>query len=136
MREIKYLFVYGTLMNGMEANEILAHQGACFVGRGAMPGALYDLGDYPAVVKSDDRGGIVHGELYELTGPDVLRNLDEYEEYRPGRASNLFVREQVLVRRLDNERTVTAWTYLYNPRRSLRRAKRIESGDYRLAKAS
>ena len=30
----------------------------------------------------------------------------------------------------------TVWTYFYNPRRSLRRAKRIESGDYRMAKAS
>jgi gamma-glutamylcyclotransferase (GGCT)/AIG2-like uncharacterized protein YtfP len=136
MREIKYLFVYGTLMNGMEANELLGREGARFVGRGAMPGALYDLGEYPAVVKNDDRGGMVHGELYELTRPDILGNLDEYEDYRPGRSSSLFVREHVLVRRLDNGRKVTAWTYVYNPRRSLRRAKRIESGDYRLAKAS
>jgi gamma-glutamylaminecyclotransferase len=70
------LFVYGTLKRGGVAAETM--RGATFEGSVVtMTGyALYDLGEYPALVADGD--GVVEGEVYLVTG-DHLAELDRYE---------------------------------------------------------
>jgi gamma-glutamylcyclotransferase (GGCT)/AIG2-like uncharacterized protein YtfP len=74
-------------------------------------------------------GGLVRGELYEMTRPAVvLRALDEFEGYRPGQLeTSLYTRARASVT-LDDRSVVRAWAYFYNA--PLGRAERIESGDY------
>ena len=71
------VFFYGTLMSGQVNHSVL--RPAEFLGRAATaPGyALYDLGEYPALVAAAE-GAVVHGELYLVSAP-VLACLDEFE---------------------------------------------------------
>lgn len=132
MNERTHLFVYGTLMNGMEAEALLADKGARPIGRGKIRGKLVDLGEYPGAIRSAEPGDVVFGELYELA-PDSLRQLDSYEEYDPDDpARSLFVRDKVQVDLVDQPgRRVEAWTYFYNEKRGKVAGRRIKSGDYR-----
>src|SRR5262245_14779388 len=86
MRRIR-LFVYGTLKRGGAGAAHLV--GAIFEGPAttATGFALYDLGEYPALVASLD--GVVEGELYQVT-LEQLAELDSYEGY-----PDLFHRELV-----------------------------------------
>ena len=133
----KYLFVYGTLMKGMNAYELLAGTGARFVAEASIQGRLYDVGDYPAVVKVNEADASVAGELFVATDA-TMAAVDEYERYRPEDARSLFVREVTTASRKDNGEVVDAWAYFYNQsqRGRLSPAKRIKSGNYRLAKAN
>lgn len=122
----EYLFVYGTLMSGMPAAEMLTGA-ARLVGRGLVRGALYDLGKYPALRPGD---GDVWGEVYAVAGAATLRRIDAYEGYDPSRPRSLFRRGRVDVR-LEDGSVIKAWAYFYAlpfpPG-----ARRIASGDYRL----
>src|SRR5438309_8776532 len=95
MPQPKYLFVYGTLMNGMEASDLLLKQGARLLGRAAIPGRLYDLGEYPAARPAENAGETILGELYELKRPEKITQIDEYEDYQPGDPNSLFTREEI-----------------------------------------
>ena len=125
-----YLFVYGTLRPsaGHEMNAVLEQHGD-LVGRGKIPGILYDVGRYPGAVKSTGTRAFVRGDLYALRNPErALKVLDRYEgwdEKKP--RSGEFKRSRVLVS-LDGGKTVKAWIYLYN--RSTNGLTRIRSGDY------
>lgn len=135
MGSTERLFVYGSLMNGMDASELLASR-AEYLGRGVIVGQLFDLGEYPAAVKSSSANDLITGEVYELKDNRLLGQLDEYEEYQPGNLTSLFYRERVEVwLQHPEERAVSAWVYYYNPRRRVSKKRRIRSGDYRLAKA-
>ena len=98
-----------------------------YLGRGSIPGALFDLGLYPAAVPAPD--GKVWGEVYEMAEPaTVLAVLDEIEGYRhddPDRS--LYLRQKADVAMPDGGRA-PAWVYFYNA--PLGRAPRIASGDY------
>src|SRR3954453_12375095 len=98
-----------------------------YIGRGAIAGALYDLGLYPALVA--ESGGRVWGEVYEMTeAPVVIAALDEIEGYRPDApASSLYIRAQTGVTLPDGSQA-RAWVYFYNA--PLGKAARIPSGDY------
>lgn len=122
----EYLFVYGTLMSGMPAAEMLTGA-ARLVGRGLVRGALYDLGEYPALRPGD---GDVWGEVYAVAGVAALRRIDAYEGCDPSRPRSLFRRERVNVR-LEDGSVIKAWTYFYD-RALPPNARRIASGDYRL----
>ncbi len=136
MTTLKYLFVYGTLMRGMDSNELMDIAGARFVGPACITGDLYDLGSYPAAVKGEAPQATVVGEIYEIAHSGAIEVLDQYERCNPEDEASLFIREIATAKRMDTGKPVRVWTYFYNPRRSLSRAKRIASGDYRLAKAS
>jgi gamma-glutamylcyclotransferase (GGCT)/AIG2-like uncharacterized protein YtfP len=121
------LFVYGTLKKRSEAHDLL--RGARYLGPASVTGALYDLGEYPGLVKKRANARLVAGELYEL--PDdaarTFRILDRYE----GRE---FVRRRVFVR-LKSGRRRAAWTYVLrnDPPKS---ARLVESGRYRLRRGA
>ena len=122
------IFFYGTLMTPFQCLERLRiDQHLTYCGSGTIEAALFDLGIYPAAVPA--LGGRVHGELYEMHSPiTVLRALDEFEGYRPGRLeTSLYTRRRTRVT-LDEGQAVAAWAYFYNA--PLGRAERIESGDY------
>lgn len=132
MKQRTYLFVYGTLMNGMEASDLLSAKGAQLVGRARIEGKLLDLGEFPGAVHSSNPRDAVVGEVYELPEQTVLRQLDSYEEYSPGDPRrSLFVRERVQAELLDRTGQLSAWTYFYNQNKGRLQGRRIPSGDYK-----
>jgi gamma-glutamylcyclotransferase (GGCT)/AIG2-like uncharacterized protein YtfP len=120
---IRHLFVYGTLrpcLAGAEQRRLIA--GLAVAGSATVPGLLYDLGAYPALVAGP---GIVHGDLFVVLDERRLVALDAYEEC--GGDNPLYRREATLATRPDGS-TVTAWTYAYQ--RSIAAATVVASGDY------
>lgn len=127
--ETNLLFVYGSLMRGMERNAFISSPDkARFVAAGSVRGMLYDLGAFPGM-KDDHEGGLVLGELYELVDPTTFfATLDLIEGYWPEQlARSLYVRKRIAVQTTNGERT--AWAYVLN--QALTGAKPIPSGDYR-----
>jgi gamma-glutamylcyclotransferase (GGCT)/AIG2-like uncharacterized protein YtfP len=99
------------------------------VGRGKLPGILYDVGDYPGAVRRSGTRAFISGDVYRLRDAErALKILDRYEgwnEKKPG--SSEFRRSRVAVD-MGSGKKVSAWIYLYN--RSTTGLPRILSGDY------
>ena len=75
-----YLFVYGTLLRGSKNKFArMLEDGARFVGRARVAGRLYDLGEYPGAVPSDQADCWVEGEVWQLDDPQLMPMLDDYE---------------------------------------------------------
>ena len=115
------LFVYGTLQRGFDNPyaRMIAKQGH-LLGRASMQGLLYDAGEYPCAVYTDQTTAI-WGEVYHFDNPDaILPSLDKYEgdEY-----------ERKLVDIHFNENTITAWAYFYTA--DLTDLQPIPHGDYK-----
>ncbi|MFQ5631265.1 MAG: gamma-glutamylcyclotransferase [bacterium] len=132
------LFVYGTLLRGMENAAFLqSPEKAIFYSRGTIRGKLYDLGYFPAYVKTRANEAVqrheITGEIYEIKYPEVLfETLDLIEGYNhqhPERS--LFIREKTISRTEKGEKEV--WVYIYN--QSLDGCRLIESGDYRTCRS-
>ena len=128
MRAVHRLALYGTLRRGEPAFKRLGLASKMrFVRHCKLPGVLYDLGDYPALVPGS---GVVSAELYEIRGKKILALLDAFEGFHPTRTGGSgFVRRRVRLLDGDGE----AWVYLYRPGRAVRpsRSRRILSGDWR-----
>jgi len=126
-----YLFVYGTLRSdsGHPMNRTLEALGGR-VGRGRVPGILYDLGSFPGAVETAETGAFVHGEVYLLRRPGRdLEALDGYEGLDARNPeSGEFRRSRISVE-LDTGGSLQAWIYLYN--RPTAGLARIPTGDYR-----
>lgn len=122
-----YLFVYGTLMTGLEAHDRMESRRSRYVGQGTISGTLYDLGPHPALRLEES--GTVRGEVYEILDEELIGELDVLESYH-GRPEICRYARCIVPARCDG-RTIAAWAYAYNPRRSLEGAVLIESGDYR-----
>lgn len=128
MKNQEFLFVYGTLRKGSNHSTKLFMEKHCdFIAEATFNGKMYDLGDYPGTVFSNDPNDCVYGEVYALNnhGGDLLKYLDKFEGC--DRIVPLFRREFVEVS-LVNGPKINAWIYLYN--RSLKGYKEISSGDY------
>lgn len=156
-------FVYGTLRPG-EPNHDLFLRGRTVAEEPArMRGmALYDGPGYPYAVESlgdgdGDGGGVGDGDGVGVVGAgegrggagevsgeivaarpeayvELLRTLDELEEYAPGDPANLYERVERPATLADGT-VVRAWVYVAAPTvaAGLRaRGKLIESGDWRL----
>ena len=124
-----YLFVYGTLR--AESAHPMAHRlkaGARLVGKGAAPGLLYDLGEYPGALFGPEEKYRVVGEVYALEAPRLLADLDKYEGTAPPDEDGEALFERITVKvKLKNGSTVDAWAYgLKQPLR----ARLIGSGDF------
>ena len=101
------LFVYGTLKRRGPHRRHPLLRDARYVTGASIGGVLYDLGEYPGLVRQSRNQRRVAGELYELpedSAAAMLRELDRYE-------GNEFVRRRVYVR-LTNGRRRVAWAYL------------------------
>jgi gamma-glutamylcyclotransferase (GGCT)/AIG2-like uncharacterized protein YtfP len=123
------LAVYGELLSGLgslqpaglRAQDVhgrLMLRGSCWI-----PGALHDLGPFPALTPG--RGQVL-GELYEVSDPSVFEALDWFAAFDRGRAA-----EPDYVRRLIPliEPEVEAWVYFYDGHPG--DSPRIVSGDWR-----
>lgn len=114
-----HLFTYGTLGSRGDANGLLA--GCERVGPAAVKGILYDAGDYPALLLTED-GQRVEGEVWRCPA-DRLPALDGYEGVEEG----LFRRAGVEVG------GVACWVYVAGPRLWTRLVpeSRVQSGRWR-----
>ncbi len=123
------LFVYGSLMRGMERAAFLSSADkAGFVATGSARGTLYDLGAFPGM-KEGNNGSLVHGELYELVDPQTFFDtLDLIEGYWPEQPErSLYVRKLINVSTAAGEKS--AWAYILN--QPFPGLQPIPSGDYR-----
>lgn len=118
-----FIAVYGLLRAGQSGFDRfgLAHAfreaGPCVI-----KGELWDLGLYPALVEGEDR---VLGELFEVLDPDVMADLDAFEDYWPGEpARSRYERRKVRLVEPDRDAFVYVWLL------GLDDARRIESGDW------
>jgi gamma-glutamylcyclotransferase (GGCT)/AIG2-like uncharacterized protein YtfP len=111
-----YIFVYGTLRR--ESNNEMSHllmKYADFVDQASFRGKLYQVGNYPGAVSSDNPNDRVQGEVYQLHQAEVvLPLLDQYEEFGPKYPEpNEYLRQKLTVL-LNSGRFVMAWVYVYN----------------------
>ena len=93
------LFVYGTLMRGMDNPfSTQLSKASEFLGSATAPGCLYDYqSEYPCAVTSLRPCDVIHGELYHLIDPEPLfLELDPYEDcYPEDEKRSLFTRRIV-----------------------------------------
>ena len=125
----EFLFVYGTLRKGYgnELHKLIARNSE-FIGLANYQGKMFNIGEYPGIVPSDDASDKVVGELYKLTNPlRLVKILDEYEEFYPENESeSVFLRKDIQVE-VDGTNYAT-YGYLYN--RPLDGLAQITSGDF------
>lgn len=114
------LFVYGTLMShaGNEMAGTLARH-ASKLADGTFRGKMYRVHhpdgtwDYPAVIATDDSLDVVHGEIYQLSSPDIFALLDDYEACGPNTPEpHEYTRLVVEVKTAEGE-CIKAHIYLY-----------------------
>lgn len=118
------LFIYGTLLPGLALHG--AMQGARCIGEATVPGRLFDLGPYPALVPGPGR---VWGLLYAVS-EEQLAQLDALEEYDPTNpAGSLYLRQRLSAALTHGRSVCEAFVYVYN--RAVDAATPIAHGDYR-----
>lgn len=127
---MKQLFVYGSLRSGFRstAYEYISRY-FVFVGDARVRGKLFDLGSYPAGIKTNDNTFIV-GELYNIKSDNefawAIGQLDDYEGVTVEPDEVQLYRREITEVHINN--TIThAWIYWYNGDTSGK--KLIESGD-------
>ncbi len=102
--------VYGSLLKGQPKHEEYGlSRRAKLRGPCRIPGTLLDLGEYPGLVAEAGTATVV-GELYETLDPQLIAELDAYEEFFPenfGRCEY-----QRIVTPLSDP-IVDAWVYYY-----------------------
>jgi gamma-glutamylcyclotransferase (GGCT)/AIG2-like uncharacterized protein YtfP len=111
------LFVYGSLRKGFQsqAYEYISRFFQ-FAGEAKVRGRLFDMGDYPAGIPSNDDSFII-GELYQAGGANefywAIGQLDDYEgvNVEPGEIQ-LYHRGITEVH--FNNQVIPAWIYWYN----------------------
>jgi len=117
----RLLFVYGTLRSDAKGilgrrERGLLHQQARLVGSASVPARLYDLGEYPGLVRvaAGATAPMVQGELLELYNPSrTFLWLDAYEgvSANGGRPEDEYRRE-LSPAFLSATRHQTAWVYV------------------------
>lgn len=121
------IFVYGTLLTENNAYGAFLLNNARFIGRGKLPGRLYDIGRYPGAVAGG--AGFVYGAVYRMGDADgVLKVLDDYEGFGDDyQQPNEFIRQLAGVDM--DEGCLQCWVYFYN--HSVAGLSCISSGKYR-----
>jgi gamma-glutamylcyclotransferase (GGCT)/AIG2-like uncharacterized protein YtfP len=111
------VFVYGTLKPG-ECNYLRYCEGKVVDACPAIArGQLFALpAGYPAMISGE---GKVHGFLLCFADSAILADLDELEDYHPGRdrAQNEYQRESIAIFDLNFKPVDTAWAYFMLPDR-------------------
>ncbi len=80
------IFVYGLLQSKYDNDAAkMLRKHATLIGPASIPGAVFDLGDYPAAIFEKNMKGLVHGELYSIHGDfdELIKFLDEFEGLGP-----------------------------------------------------
>lgn len=117
---LSLLFVYGTLMSHAVNEMALAlATNASKLGDGTFRGNMYRVHhpdgtwDYPAVIASGDPSDLVHGEIYQLSSPDIFDLLDDYEACGPNTPEPHEYRRQVVEVQTTESKCIKAHIYLY-----------------------
>lgn len=111
------LFVYGSLRSGFKspAYEYISRYFS-LVAEGKVRGLLYDLGEYPAALPTNEENFIV-GELYEAKDADqfqyVIGQLDDYEGVAVEAGETPLYRREISPIETD-QGSFDAWVYWYN----------------------
>ncbi|MFH7832534.1 gamma-glutamylcyclotransferase family protein [Bacillus luti] len=117
------VFVYGTLRRG-QTNAHYMQGATCIVDIAWAYGKLFDTNEgYPAMVCSHEEK--VYGEVYEVND-DILKKLDELEEYTGNAETDLYDRITKTVYTADKE--IDAYVYIAQDKQMLK--KSIDSGDW------
>ncbi len=123
MSDPEHIFVYGTLRS--ESDHPMARRlssQARLVGKGSVPGRLYDMGWYPAAMFDANEKRSIIGEVFALKpGGKLLAELDAYEAGDPN-----YVRAPFEVTLTDG-RSLTAWAYGVS---KAPKARLIQGGDF------
>ena len=104
------LALYGTLLSGLPArpNRPDLTPYVELVRECLIPGSLYDVGPYPALVSGD---GVVRGELWRTTSEDALAVIDRWEGYEAAAEDQApYVRRRTRLVEPD----LDAWVYVWN----------------------
>jgi len=123
MEIVDHVFVYGTLLRGMSAANLLDDLDAEFVDEARVRGRLY-FSDFPHLLTPSNQDDIVLGELYRL--PHITAALVALDAFE--REGELYTRTLTEVTSAGGN-VVIAW--LYRSRRMLPEQNRIVSGSYR-----
>jgi gamma-glutamylcyclotransferase (GGCT)/AIG2-like uncharacterized protein YtfP len=125
------LFVYGSLRQGFQS-EAYGYISRYFtlVGHAKVKGSLYNLGDYPAALPSDEER-FIEGELYSIKNEDefgwAIGQIDDYEGVNVEAGEKPLYRRDITRAALADGSKVDAWVYWYNG--SVGDKPVIESGD-------
>lgn len=89
-----------------------------WIGKGSVPGRIYDLGDYPGAVFDRASSKEIQGEIYKLPiNRNLLEKLDAYEEFQPDNPDDsLFIRVSIPVQ-IKAGRRLKCWAYRFNPKK-------------------
>lgn len=124
------LFVYGSLRSGFR-NPVYQYLTKYFhlVGEAVVKGRLYDQGEYPVAIPSQD-DKFISGELYAINDPMefswAIGQLDDYEGLNAEADEPvLYKREEVIA--YQNGQPYKAWIYWFNG--DVTGKPEIESGD-------
>lgn len=127
---IHQVFVYGSLRSGFQ-HPAYAYISRYFipVAEGKVKGKLFDMGEYPAAVPTEENIFII-GELYRINHPEefgwAMAQLDDYEGLNTeNNELPLYRREPVTV--YFNGQTEQAWVYWFNGNTNGKPV--VESGD-------
>lgn len=129
----QHLFVYGTLRDDPRNQmfRLVAEHGR-FAGRARVRGRLFDLGEYPGLVPSNDNH-FVTGELYSVEAEraaEMWNALDRYEGCSEDDPQPHEYRRTLVPAQLNDGDTVQAWAYVLNDLPA--GAASIPGGDYLL----
>ena len=118
----EYVFVYGTLMEGMSRHSEM-QDGCTLVCEVTVQGNLYHISDYPGLVAGN---GTVQGELYRASDMfQIIQRLDWIEG--AGGTDPLFNR---VIQQVNTERG-KVWAYTYHYAKSTDSFDKIVSGNWR-----
>jgi gamma-glutamylcyclotransferase (GGCT)/AIG2-like uncharacterized protein YtfP len=111
------LFVYGSLRRGFQHPAFrYIHDHFDLAGEAKVKGILYDLGDYPAAIPTNDERYIT-GELYSIRNVEefgwAMAQLDDYEGTDPEEGQSAMYRRELATIYFNNKPTM-AWIYWYN----------------------
>jgi gamma-glutamylcyclotransferase (GGCT)/AIG2-like uncharacterized protein YtfP len=127
---VYHLFVYGSLRSGFrsQAYEYISRF-FTLVGDARVKGILFDLGTYPAGVKTNEEKYII-GELYRIRDEGefswAFGQLDDYEGVNEEGSETPLYRREITEAHIDNK-IIPAWIYWFNGDTSGKPV--IESGD-------
>ena len=111
------LFVYGSLLSGFKspAYEYISRF-FTLIGKAKVKGKLYDMGEYPAAIPTND-DGFIQGELYQVKNlvefSWAIGQLDDYEGVTPEPGEEQLYRRELSSVLID-DKVITAWIYWYN----------------------
>jgi gamma-glutamylcyclotransferase (GGCT)/AIG2-like uncharacterized protein YtfP len=139
---MEYVFVYGTLLSQLNhpLNKKMLKEGI-LIGDGFVMGSMYDVGEYPAAIPSQE--SIILGEVYKI--PETFFfELDDYEGYNPYNLNDsLYKRKKTKVYLIDKKdisdkdsllknkekyHKLFCWIYWYN--KPINHLKKIQENSY------